>query len=129
MVRTTRLFPSNGILGSLPQGQTGFLRIGECFCRCCGSPVLISCSKFTVDDAELEWTYASVCKNKELEHVPGVKTQLIINQNSFDFIHFRAVAQGITKWPQVLAEAYRCLKPGGYIELSEIDSNFVQVLD
>jgi hypothetical protein len=26
---------------------------------------------------------------------------------------------GITKWPQVLGEAFRCTKPGGYIELSE----------
>jgi hypothetical protein len=34
------------------------------------------------------------------------------------------VAQGITKWPYVLAEAYRCLKPGGYVELSETGSTF-----
>jgi ubiquinone/menaquinone biosynthesis C-methylase UbiE len=49
-------------------------------------------------------------------------------QNFFDFIHLRAVAQGISKWPLVLAEAYRCLKPGGCIELSEIDSKFVLFL-
>jgi ubiquinone/menaquinone biosynthesis C-methylase UbiE len=49
---------------------------------------------------------------------------LILSQNSFDFIHLRSVVQGITKWPQVLAEAYRCLKPGGYIELSELGSKF-----
>lgn len=54
--------------------------------------------KFEVDDAELEWTYRS---------------------DYFSFIHFRNVAQGITKWRQVLAEAYRCTKRGGYVELSE----------
>jgi hypothetical protein len=45
-------------------------------------------------------------------------------QDLFDLIHFRAVAQGITnsKWPQVLKEAYRCVKPGAYVELSESDS-------
>jgi ubiquinone/menaquinone biosynthesis C-methylase UbiE len=49
---------------------------------------------------------------------------LIINQNCFDFIHFRGVAQGIAKWPEVLKDAYRCLKPGGYVELSELSSKF-----
>jgi ubiquinone/menaquinone biosynthesis C-methylase UbiE len=51
---------------------------------------------------------------------------LIANQNSFDFIHFRSVVQGITKWPQVLGDAYRCLKPGAYVELSETESKFGQ---
>jgi ubiquinone/menaquinone biosynthesis C-methylase UbiE len=46
-------------------------------------------------------------------------------QDHFDFIHFRLVVQGITKWPQVLGEAYRCLKPGAYVELAEGDSKFV----
>jgi ubiquinone/menaquinone biosynthesis C-methylase UbiE len=49
---------------------------------------------------------------------------LIINQNCFDFIHFRGVAQGIAKWPDVLKDAYRCLTPGGYVELSELSSKF-----
>jgi ubiquinone/menaquinone biosynthesis C-methylase UbiE len=48
--------------------------------------------------------------------------KLITNQDSFDFIHFRSVMQGITKWPQVLQEAYRSMKPGAWIELSETDS-------
>jgi ubiquinone/menaquinone biosynthesis C-methylase UbiE len=47
---------------------------------------------------------------------------LITNQNLYDFIHFRCVVQGITNWPYVLSEAYRCLKPGGYVELSETGS-------
>jgi ubiquinone/menaquinone biosynthesis C-methylase UbiE len=43
-------------------------------------------------------------------------------QDAFDFIHFRNVAQGITKWPEVLKEAYRCMKPGAHVELTEYDS-------
>lgn len=54
--------------------------------------------KFTMDDAEKPWTYAD---------------------NTFDFIHFRNVAQAISNWPAVMAEAYRCLKPGGYIEMAD----------
>jgi 2-polyprenyl-3-methyl-5-hydroxy-6-metoxy-1,4-benzoquinol methylase len=46
------------------------------------------------------------------------------NQNTFDLIHFRGVAQGITKWSQVLKAAYKCLKPGGHIELSDMSSKF-----
>ncbi|KAF8246582.1 S-adenosyl-L-methionine-dependent methyltransferase [Wilcoxina mikolae CBS 423.85] len=55
--------------------------------------------KFELDDAEQEWTYAS---------------------DSFDLIHARNLVQGITDWSKLLSEAYRCIKPGGYIELQEI---------
>jgi ubiquinone/menaquinone biosynthesis C-methylase UbiE len=53
-------------------------------------------------------------------------TLLIIIQDAFDFIHFRNVAQGITKWPEVLTEAYRCMKPGAYIELTEYDCKLLK---
>jgi ubiquinone/menaquinone biosynthesis C-methylase UbiE len=53
-------------------------------------------------------------------------TKLITTQDVFDFVHFRNVAQGITKWPEVLTEAYRCLKPGAYIELTEYDCKLLQ---
>jgi ubiquinone/menaquinone biosynthesis C-methylase UbiE len=53
--------------------------------------------------------------------------KLITNQNLFDFIHFRCVVQGITNWPYVLSEAYRCLKPGGYVELSETSSKLGEI--
>jgi hypothetical protein len=86
------------------------------------SRVLTPLSKFEVDDAELEWTYPPVCpipKDSDLR-----MTKLLTNppQCHFDFIHFRSVVQGIQKWPQVLSEAYRCLKPGAYVELAEGDS-------
>lgn len=56
-------------------------------------------SKFEIDDLELEWTYP---------------------ENYFDFIHIRNLAQSINDWPKLLSEAYRCLAPGGFIELSEM---------
>ncbi|KAA8896149.1 S-adenosyl-L-methionine-dependent methyltransferase, partial [Sphaerosporella brunnea] len=55
--------------------------------------------KYEVDDAELEWTYA---------------------ENSFDFIHARNLGQSIDDWHSMLQQAYRCLEPGGFIELAEI---------
>ncbi|KAA8909859.1 S-adenosyl-L-methionine-dependent methyltransferase, partial [Sphaerosporella brunnea] len=55
--------------------------------------------RFEVDDVEKPWTYPP---------------------DSFDFIHLRNLAQALTDWPGVLKHAYRCLKPGGYIELAEI---------
>jgi hypothetical protein len=54
-----------------------------------------------VDDAEQPWTY---------------------EPDSFDFIHLRNLAQALTDWPGVLKHAYRCLQPGGYIELAEISA-------
>ncbi|KAI5844901.1 S-adenosyl-L-methionine-dependent methyltransferase [Tricharina praecox] len=54
--------------------------------------------KFLVDDAELEWT---------------------INSDTLDFVHFRNLALGISNWSHVLSETYRCLQPGGYVELAD----------
>ncbi|KAI5815293.1 methyltransferase [Pyronema omphalodes] len=58
--------------------------------------------RFEVDDAEREWTF---------------------EPNSFDFIHIRNLAQGVQSWDTVLAQAWRCLKPGGWIELGEIETS------
>ncbi|KAF8248365.1 S-adenosyl-L-methionine-dependent methyltransferase [Wilcoxina mikolae CBS 423.85] len=55
--------------------------------------------RFELDDAEREWTYRS---------------------DSFDFIHLRNLAQAVTDWPKLLAQAYRCTAPGKYIELAEL---------
>jgi hypothetical protein len=38
------------------------------------------------------------------------------------------VSAGITKWQEVLSDAYRCLKPGAYIELSEVGSKSIPIL-
>ncbi|KAI5809436.1 S-adenosyl-L-methionine-dependent methyltransferase [Pyronema omphalodes] len=55
--------------------------------------------KFEVDDAEEEWPYPD---------------------NYFDFVHLRNITQGITDWPKLMAEVYRCTKPGGWVELAEL---------
>ena len=51
--------------------------------------------KFDLDDAQLEWAYAD---------------------NSFDFIHMRFLLGSIQDWDALYRQAYRCLKPGGWIE-------------
>ncbi|TDZ33076.1 Secondary metabolism regulator LAE1 [Colletotrichum spinosum] len=55
--------------------------------------------QFVVDDAEVEWMYP---------------------EGAFDYVHIRNMAPSIKKWPELLAEAYRALKPGGWIELQEM---------
>ncbi|GKT74957.1 methyltransferase domain-containing protein [Colletotrichum tofieldiae] len=54
---------------------------------------------FFVDDAEVGWVYP---------------------ENTFDYVHLRNMAPSIKKWPELFAEAYRVLKPGGWIELQEM---------
>ncbi|KAF8464915.1 S-adenosyl-L-methionine-dependent methyltransferase [Kalaharituber pfeilii] len=55
--------------------------------------------RFEVDDAEEEWVYAD---------------------ESFDFIHIRNLAQAFTDWDKVMAQVWRCIKPGGWVELAEL---------
>ncbi|KAF8544207.1 S-adenosyl-L-methionine-dependent methyltransferase [Trichophaea hybrida] len=55
--------------------------------------------KFEVDDAEQEWTY---------------------RPDFFDFIHSRNLNQAVSNWPKLMREVYRCIKPGGYVELAEL---------
>lgn len=57
--------------------------------------------KFEVDDAELDWTY----------------------RDDFDYIHVRWMAAGIKDWPRLLQQAYQHLKPGGWMEVQEVDIN------
>ncbi|RYP45665.1 hypothetical protein DL768_008009 [Monosporascus sp. mg162] len=54
--------------------------------------------KFEVDDVTQPWTYA-----------PG----------SFDFIHIRWLVGAIPDWNELFKQAYRTLKPGGYLESKE----------
>ncbi|KAF8453925.1 methyltransferase [Terfezia claveryi] len=54
--------------------------------------------QFELDDAESEWTF-------EPDH--------------FDFIHIRCMIGSISDWPRLLAQAYKALKPGGWIEVVE----------
>jgi len=51
--------------------------------------------RFEIDDATLDWTYA---------------------EGQFDFIHMRYLTGSIPDWKKVYEQAYRCLKPGGWLE-------------
>ncbi|MCJ1250308.1 hypothetical protein MMC30_007534 [Trapelia coarctata] len=55
---------------------------------------------FEVDDIEAQWLY---------------------QPNSYDHIHVRFMFLAIRDFPKVLSQAFRTLKPGGYVELSELD--------
>ncbi|RFU28013.1 hypothetical protein B7463_g8319, partial [Scytalidium lignicola] len=54
---------------------------------------------FEVDDLEAEWLYR-----------PG----------TFDLVHVRFMFIAIKDYPAMLDQAYKTLKPGGYVELSEL---------
>ncbi|KAF4339633.1 hypothetical protein FBEOM_6416 [Fusarium beomiforme] len=62
--------------------------------------------RFEIEDCTQEWTFAP---------------------NSQDYIHFRWLVGSIVDWNQLFKEAYKCLKPGGWIEsheaLSRMDSD------
>ncbi|KAL7269818.1 hypothetical protein RUND412_007501 [Rhizina undulata] len=55
--------------------------------------------KFEVDDVEEVWPY---------------------QENSFDYIHFRHLAGHIYDWPKIYRQAFKALKPGGWIEVQDI---------
>jgi len=58
--------------------------------------------KFELDDASLEWTFAD---------------------SSFDYVHITQLMGSIEDWPKLYAQAYRCLKPGGWIEHTDFTGN------
>ena len=51
---------------------------------------------FEIDDATLEWTWP---------------------RNHFDFVYIREMFGSVVDWPGLLREAYKCTKPGGYVEV------------
>lgn len=53
---------------------------------------------FEIDDVTLPWTYPT---------------------NQFDFIHVRELFGCIPDWDEFFRQCWRCLKPGGYIEVVE----------
>jgi hypothetical protein len=57
---------------------------------------------FEVDDLEEEWLY---------------------RENSFDLVNVRFMFLAIKSWPSMLQQAFRVLKSGGYIELTELGIN------
>ncbi|EAA30865.1 UMTA [Neurospora crassa OR74A] len=60
-------------------------------------------ASFEINDATREWTY---------------------KDNFFDFIHFRWLTGVMKDWDCIYQEAYRCCKPGGWIEHLDTDAEF-----
>lgn len=56
--------------------------------------------KFEIDDAEQTWTW---------------------RENFFDLVHMRTMTGCIRDWDKLFAQAFRHTKPGGFIELQEMD--------
>ncbi len=56
--------------------------------------------EFFVDDFEQEWTF---------------------QDNSFDLIHWRLLLGSVTDYPKLLERAFQAVKPGGYLEIHDID--------
>ncbi|KAL7939885.1 S-adenosyl-L-methionine-dependent methyltransferase [Trichoderma chlorosporum] len=50
---------------------------------------------FHIEDAQLEWTYP---------------------EDSFDFIHMRALYGSISDWGELYKQAFKAIKPGGWLE-------------
>ncbi|TAQ87317.1 hypothetical protein B7494_g4361 [Chlorociboria aeruginascens] len=59
--------------------------------------------RFELDDAQLPWTFAP---------------------ESFDFVHIRCLFGGISDWPFLYREIYKCMKPGGYVQDLEFSVEF-----
>lgn len=57
---------------------------------------------FEIDDAELEW-----------EREP----------NSFDLVHMRDLMGAFSDWPFIYRQAYKVLKPGGWLEVADFDNS------
>lgn len=55
---------------------------------------------FEVDDVTLEWTYPP---------------------SNFDFIHIREMFGSIPDWDYFFSQCFRCVKPGGWVEIVEHD--------
>jgi SAM-dependent methyltransferase len=56
--------------------------------------------KFVIDDIEEVWPYAAL---------------------PFDYIHARHLAGSIRDWPRLLQQAFTCTKPGGWVEIHDLD--------
>ncbi|OTB01057.1 hypothetical protein M426DRAFT_26042 [Hypoxylon sp. CI-4A] len=53
--------------------------------------------------------------------VDNVEEEWVQPPNSLDYIHARQMAPTIRDWPTIFAEAYKALKPGGWIEMQDLE--------
>ncbi|KAF5549805.1 methyltransferase [Fusarium mexicanum] len=51
--------------------------------------------------------------------VPRSTQEWTFKENSLDYVHMRFLVGSIIDWPGLFKQAYKCLKPGGYIESHE----------
>jgi ubiquinone/menaquinone biosynthesis C-methylase UbiE len=59
--------------------------------------------RFYVDDAEDEWAF---------------------DNHNFDLVHGRMLAGSINNWPRFFEQAFANLRPGGYVEMNELELSF-----
>ena len=59
--------------------------------------------EFQIDNFELEWTF---------------------QPNHFDYIHWRLLLASVSDYPMLFRKAFDHIKPGGYMEIHEIDPGF-----
>ncbi|KAL7624172.1 hypothetical protein AAE478_005729 [Parahypoxylon ruwenzoriense] len=52
--------------------------------------------------------------------VDNVEEEWLQPPNSLDYIHSRQMAPTIRDWPRIIAEAYKALKPGGWLEIQDL---------
>lgn len=74
-----------------------------------------------VDISPIQPTWVPANVNFELD---DVTKPWVWPQTSMDFIHIRNLVGSIRDYPALFAEAFRTLKPGGVIEVSEIRARF-----
>jgi SAM-dependent methyltransferase len=58
--------------------------------------------RFEVDDIEQPWAFS----------------------RKFDYIHCRYLAGALSDWPRLMKQAYKCAKPGGWVEFQDFDMKF-----
>jgi hypothetical protein len=62
---------------------------------------------FEIDDIEASWCFS----------------------RPFDFIHSRYLAGSICNWPQLMAQAFKSVRPGGWVEFQDFDMQFYSTDD
>jgi len=50
-----------------------------------------------------------------------VESDWLWEEDSFDLVHIRYMFSAIQDWPRLLSQAHATLKPGGWVEVTEMD--------
>ncbi|KAI8799881.1 S-adenosyl-L-methionine-dependent methyltransferase [Cladochytrium replicatum] len=84
---------------------------------------------FGVDLITTQWaeTFKDLSENKIALMQANVLERLPFEDDSFDYVHQRMLVSGIpvAKWPHVISEIARVLKPGGVADLTELGGEFL----